>query len=67
LPFFSKGEETKMTEKNCFRFCHFKNILCDGKLSKRKSGKWCCEFHNDIFDAIEIILHEKKESEKKWR
>lgn len=45
-----------------FLKCHFENSLCKGEITERPSrkDKSYCEVHSDIFDAIELVLHEKR-------
>lgn len=42
--------------------CHFENTLCKGEITQMPSrkDKSYCEFHTDIFDAIELVLCEKR-------
>lgn len=46
-----------------FTGCHFRNSLCKGEIKEHptKPNKWYCEFHQDIFDAIQLILFEQKQ------
>lgn len=50
--------------------CHFENSLCKGEITERPSrkDKSYCEFHADIFDAVELVLYEKRRKldESKW-
>lgn len=50
-----------------FLKCNFETALCKGEITQRPSrkNKGYCEFHADIFDAIELVLKEKKQGKPK--